>query len=1041
MSTDSDIEQRVLRRTSDLVAANEALRREVAERQSAEATLLESELLFRSFLENAPAAVAMLDREMRYLLVSRRFLTDYGLGDRDIRGLSHYEVFPEIPERWREIHRRVLAGEVLRSEEDWFLREDRRTEWVRWECRPWHDRRGEVGGMLMFTEVITERKQAEEHVRKINRARRALSRCNQALIRARDESEFLQDLCRIIVEVAGYRFCWVGFAEHDAEQTVRPVACAGHEDGYLRVLNVTWADVPRGRGPAGTAVREGRVCVLRNIATDPQFEPWREEALRRGYASVLGVPLQHGGEVFGVLTIYATEPDAFDDEEVALLGELAGDLSYGVVSLRTRSERRQAEEALRASEQKYRQLFEDLGDAAFLIDPVTGRIHKTNKQGEVLLGLSREQIEGMTEADLNQGIDVAPSRLEIGRRPDETYTADYESEVVRSDGTVISVHIREALRAINGDRYILALYRDITDRKRAESALRHAYDELEARVERRTEELSRVNARLLQEIAERERTERELHKSRERFELAVRGSQDGLWDWDIESNVVYFSPRWKSMLGYEDDEIPNRFEEWERRLHPEDRERALAVVRAYLEGKEAIYQLEHRLRHKDGSYRWILARGVALRSEDGKPYRMVGSHMDLTQLKQAEQALRSSELLYRQLTEGTLDAIVVTDQKGTITLFNAAAQKSFGYTEAEVLGRPVSLLMPEEYRVIHEGAIQRYVDTREAHVVGRTVELHGLRKSGETFPMEISLSAIELPNELVFLGAIRDLTERRRMQSRVAQAEKLASLGMLSAGVAHEINNPLAYVANNLAVLERDQQGLSEILDAYEEGRADLARVRPDLARRIEATAQEIDLDYIRKNLSRILESTRQGVKRVSDIVQNLRGFARVDQVSVDRVDLHAAIATSLEMIRGRLQRRNIEVIQPTGDPLRVVCAPAQINQVFLNLLVNAMQAIEATGRDHGRIEIRTFSQDENVVVEVIDDGTGIPKEQLPRLFDPFFTTKPVGQGTGLGLSISHGIVTDHGGRIEVESNPGSGSVFRVILPAEGPGTGLGPSD
>ena len=298
----------------------------------------------------------------------------------------------------------------------------------------------------------------------------------------------------------------------------------------------------------------------------------------------------------------------------------------------------------------------------------------------------------------------------------------------------------------------------------------------------------------------------------------------------------------------------------------------------------------------------------------------------------------------------------------------------------------------------------------------------------------MSLSAIDLPEGVGFLGAIRDLTERQRLQGRIIQAEKLASLGLLSAGVAHEINNPLAYVTNNLAVLERDVRGLAEVLAAYEEARPTLESTSPEVAERIARLTAENDLPYVQENLGAILKSTRQGVKRVSDIVQNLRGFARLDQAAIDRVDLNAAIASSLELIRGRLERHQIEVVQNLGEIPRIVCAPAQINQVVLNLLLNAQQAIEATGRVGGRIEIGTQASRKVVILEITDDGCGIPEEIHSRIFDPFFTTKPVGEGTGLGLSISHSIVSDHGGRIELESTPGQGACFRVILPVEGKG-------
>jgi two-component system, NtrC family, sensor kinase len=276
---------------------------------------------------------------------------------------------------------------------------------------------------------------------------------------------------------------------------------------------------------------------------------------------------------------------------------------------------------------------------------------------------------------------------------------------------------------------------------------------------------------------------------------------------------------------------------------------------------------------------------------------------------------------------------------------------------------------------------------------------------------------------------IGQFMDRHQMRTRVVQSEKLASLGMLSAGVAHEINNPLAYIATNLAVLDRDTRSLLTLITMYENGHESLATAQPELHRRIERFASEFDLAYVRENMGKILESTRHGVKRVAAIVQNLRGFTRLDQAEDNQADINEAISAALEMLRGRLDRYGIAIEEHKSEIPLVAGSPAQLNQVFLNLLVNAMQAIEVLDRDDGRITIMTEAKAGEILVEVIDNGCGIPEENLPRIFTPFFTTKEVGDGTGLGLSISHGIIQDHGGRLQVESIAGQGTCFRVILP------------
>jgi signal transduction histidine kinase len=273
----------------------------------------------------------------------------------------------------------------------------------------------------------------------------------------------------------------------------------------------------------------------------------------------------------------------------------------------------------------------------------------------------------------------------------------------------------------------------------------------------------------------------------------------------------------------------------------------------------------------------------------------------------------------------------------------------------------------------------------------------------------------------------------REAQAALVQTEKLASLGQLAAGMAHEINNPIAYVANNLAVLRRDVPAALQVLDKYRAGRDALRRVAPDIVADAERLEEEIDLSYIRASLPRLFERSLDGLSRVRDIVKNLRDFARLDEAQFKEADLNAALQSTLEIAGHEIKKKTIALRTQFGELPPVFCHSGKINQVFLNVLMNAIQASEPGGR----IEVSTRTDETmtggGAAIEVRDNGCGIKAEHLPHIFDPFFTTKPVGQGTGLGLSVSYGIIRDHGGAIEVESEVGRGTLFRIRLPLRPP--------
>jgi len=273
-----------------------------------------------------------------------------------------------------------------------------------------------------------------------------------------------------------------------------------------------------------------------------------------------------------------------------------------------------------------------------------------------------------------------------------------------------------------------------------------------------------------------------------------------------------------------------------------------------------------------------------------------------------------------------------------------------------------------------------------------------------------------------------EIAERKHLQSQLVQQEKLASIGQLAAGVAHEINNPIAYIYSNFGTLEGYLAKLFEMLAAYENAERYVGAL--DVAAQLRTLREQLELEFLKSDIRELMGESKQGIARVRQIVQHLKDFSRVDSAGEWQwANLHQSIDSTLNLVASEIERK-ADVIKAYGEIPEIECLPSQINQVVMNLLVNAAHAM---GEKRGRITLRTGvdsgPQGEQVWLEVTDNGSGIPEETLKRIFEPFFTTKPVNQGAGLGLSVSHGIVQKHRGRLDVDSVVGQGTTFRVTLP------------
>ena len=372
-------------------------------------------------------------------------------------------------------------------------------------------------------------------------------------------------------------------------------------------------------------------------------------------------------------------------------------------------------------------------------------------------------------------------------------------------------------------------------------------------------------------------------------------------------------------------------------------------------------------------------------------------------------ALHAAEAMYGAILEAAVDAIITIDPKGIIQSVNSAAVKMFGYTAGEMIGRNVSMLMPEPYAEEHDSYVDRYLKTGEARIIGIGREVTGRRKGGQTFPMDLAVGEARFDGRVMFTGIIRDITavkknaaEQQRLEGELRHAQKMEALGQLTGGVAHDFNNLLAVILGNLEMIEEEVEGNAFVADSIHEA----------------------------------LEATKLG----SQLTNRLLAFARRQPLSPQVINLNTLVIGMSDMLQrslGGAVRVNMVIAKGLWNTL---ADPGQVENALLNLAINARDAMPKGGDltiETSNVPASRRGRSKHYVrLTIADEGMGMPPDVLERAFDPFFTTKQGGKGSGLGLSMVYGFVKQSGGNIAIDSAPGEGTTITIDLPrAETPVT------
>jgi len=569
-------------------------------------------------------------------------------------------------------------------------------------------------------------------LKKLNRALRMISDCNQVIVRVRDEKKLLNEICKIIVDEGDYRLAWIGMAQHDENSSIKPVAQYGFDEGYLESLQLSWKDNDYGQSPAGRTIRTMKSAISRNIPQDPKFKLWCEEAKKREYNSSIALPLIVENEAIGSLNIYSSEVNAFDSDELELLDELATDISYALESLKNREERYKAIKDLKESEKNLKKVIDSApyGAHSYQLNE-KGKLIFTgaNASANTILGMDHKELVGKEIEDAFPGLVDTP--LPEIYHEIALHGGEYRDDKVEYDDQHI-VGIFEIVAVNTGKNRMSVFFRDITESKKAENALK---------------------------------------ESEERFRILAENSQDVIYRMSIPHGIYeYVSPSSERILGYTPEEIYNSPHLIRKIIHPDWLDYFQEEWDKLLKGEMSSFY-EYQIIDKHHNIKWINQRNSLIKDHEGNPKYIQGILTDVTKRKNMEEQLKKSEARYRNIFENTLEGIFQSTPQGKYINVNPAFAHIAGYNSPEEM---ISQVQDISQLYVHPQQREEIKEILSSKGIIKDYEIEVFHKEGHKIWLSIYVKAIKdaKGNIIYYEGTAQDITEKKLMGEALRRSEE-----------------------------------------------------------------------------------------------------------------------------------------------------------------------------------------------------------------------------------------------------------------------------